>query len=305
MADAAEPSGGASVIDRVVRGHERDLGDGFVVSRLLPVVGTRSIGPFVFFDAIGPTELPAGRGMDVRPHPHIGLATVTYLFEGEFVHRDSVGSELPIRPGEINWMTAGRGIVHSERMTPAQRESGSSIHAVQLWAALPREHEEAEPSFEHRDAHELPEVTRDGGTLRVLVGDAWGMSSPVRALMPTLYVDVALAAGAEVELPMAQERALFLVSGRLELRGTDGIEAAPVPKQALVVLRPGCTAALVGGDGGGRALMIGGAPLDAPRHMFWNFVSSSTARIEQAKQDWREGRFPTIPTDPDDFIPLP
>lgn len=305
MADAADPSGGDSVIDRVVRGHERDLGDGFVVSRLLPVVGTRSVGPFVFFDAIGPTELPAGKGMDVRPHPHIGLATVTYLFEGEFVHRDSVGSELPIRPGEINWMTAGRGIVHSERMTETQRVSGSRIHAVQLWAALPREHEEVEPSFEHRDAHELPETTRDGATLRVLVGHAWGMSSPVHTLMPTLYVDIVLEAGAEVELPMADERALFLVSGALALGATDGGDTTPVPEAALVVLKPAASVMLRGGPEGGRAVMIGGAPLDSPRHMFWNFVSSSTARIEQAKQDWREGRFPKIPTDADEFIPLP
>ena len=290
------------VVQSVIRAEARDLGGGFVIARLLPAADHRNVGPFVFLDVVGPKELPPGQGLDVRPHPHIGLATVTYLLEGSFVHRDSLGVEVPIHAGDLAWMTSGRGIVHSERTGAEDRVRGSRIHAFQLWAALPHHIEEVEPSFEHRRASELPELRREGVHLRLLVGRGWGMTSPVEAPMPMIYADIALEEDTTLELPMADERALFLVSGQLMISG-----GAPLalPMESLVVLEPQASVTLRGGPGGGRAMMMGGAPLDGPRHLVWNFVASSRERIEQAMADWRDGRFPKIPTDPEEFIPLP
>jgi redox-sensitive bicupin YhaK (pirin superfamily) len=286
-------------IERVICAPPRDLGDGFVVHRALPSPQRRTLGPFVFFDSMGPASFAPGRGIDVRPHPHIGLATVTYLFEGEILHRDSLGNAQLIRPGEVNWMTAGRGIVHSERTPPAARTGTSTLAGLQLWVALPREHEQMPAAFSHHASSELPLLERSGLLLRLIAGTFAGARSPVPALCPLFYVDAHLAPGAVLTLDEEHpERGFFISAGTLELDGQT-FGAGP-----LVVLRPGGKVQLTAGAAGARVLALGGAPLDGPRLVWWNFVSSSRERMQRAAEDWRAGRFAAVPEE-SDFIPLP
>ena len=295
---ASGPCPGAPQIATVIDARPRDLG-GFTVGRVLPAPPRKLIGPFIFFDHMGPAVFPPGRGIDVRPHPHIGLATVTYLFEGEIVHRDSLGSHQPIRPGDVNWMTAGRGIAHSERTGRELRQSGSRLDGLQLWVALPLRHEETDPEFHHHPAADLPAAGIGGVRIRVLAGSAFGETSPVRTFSPLFYVDTAMPAGSELPLPDEhEERAAYVVSGTVAC----GHERAE--RGRMLVFTPGSKATLRAVSDA-RVALIGGAPIDGERHIFWNFVSSSQARIEQAKRDWREGRFPKVPGDEQEFIPVP
>ena len=276
----------------------RDLGNGFQVRRALPSPRRRMVGPFIFFDQMGPVTLRAGQGIDVRPHPHIGLATVTYLFEGEVLHRDSLGSVQRILPGEVNWMSAGRGIVHSERTPPEARAKGGSLFGIQLWVALPREHEESAPSFAHTGADALPAVEDRGIHVRVVLGSVHGKRSPVRVLSGMFYAAVSLQPGARFPLPSDQvERAAYVAEGAVTVGG-ERFEAG-----ALLVFRSG-DEATVEAASPVRLLVLGGEPADGPRHIFWNFVSSSHERIEAAKADWRAGRFEKVPGETD-LIPLP
>lgn len=275
-----------------------DLGDGFTVRRLLPFRLCRSVGPFVFFDHIGPAELLPGRGLDVRPHPHIGLATVTYLYEGALAHRDSLGSEQVIRPGDVNWMTAGRGIVHSERTPAMERATGHRMHGIQTWVAMPQAFAEADPEFLHYAADTLPKVERDGVRVRVIAGTGFGMQSPVRVHAPTLYADVEFAAASRLNLPPEhEERAVHIVSGNVRVDGE------LVPAQCMLVLPSGGDVEIVA-EGAARVLLCGGAPLDGQRVLWWNFVASSKERIERAKADWLAQAFGHVPGETD-FIPLP
>jgi redox-sensitive bicupin YhaK (pirin superfamily) len=295
---ASVPCPGTAQLATVIAARTRDLG-GFTVGRVLPSSARKLIGPFIFFDHMGPAAFPPGRGIDVRPHPHIGLATVTYLFEGEIVHRDSLGSHQAIRPGDINWMTAGRGITHSERTRAELRQSGSRLDGLQLWVALPRSHEETEPQFHHHPGRDLPDFGVTGTRIRLLAGNAYGERSPVRTFSPLFYVDAAMPAGSELPLPDEhEERAAYVVSGTIEC----GNERAE--RGRMLVLTPGAAATLRAVSDA-RVALIGGAPIDGDRHIFWNFVSSSQARIELAKRDWREGRFGKVPGDEQEFIPLP
>ena len=286
-------------VSRVLEGRPRDLG-GFGVRRVLPAGGQQTVGPFIFFDHMGPAVFAPGAGVDVRPHPHIGLATVTYLFEGEFLHRDSLGSAQLIRPGDVNWMVAGRGIAHSERTPPELRRAptGAPIHGIQTWIALPTEHEEAAPSFSHHPAADLPEIRGRGSRLRLIAGEAYGEHAPAAVFAPMFYVDAVLDAGATIELPgNYAERAAYVVEGGVEVTG-DRYGAGQMvvfAAAAPVTLRAA---------GPTRIMLLGGAPLDGPRYIWWNFVSSSRERIERAKLDWREERFAPVPGDPE-RIPLP
>ena len=275
-----------------------DLG-GFSVRRALPHVKRRMVGPFIFFDHFGPAVLSAGRGIDVRPHPHIGLSTVTYLFDGEIVHRDSLGTALPIRPGEVNLMTAGRGIVHSERTAPERRTGGERLHGLQCWLAMPRDHEEIVPDFHHSNQPDLPVIAADGKTVRVVAGSFNGQTSPVPTLWETLFVDVALAPGATLPFDAdTEERALYIVSGEIDIAGD---RFAP---GQLLILRPGDPIAVTA-TSEARVVLLGGAAMDSPRHIWWNFVSSRKERIEQAKAEWKARRFDIVPGDESEFIPLP
>jgi redox-sensitive bicupin YhaK (pirin superfamily) len=293
-----------SVLQTVVIPRTRDLGDNFKVRRALPSVERRMVGPFVFLDQMGPTTFAPGRGLDVRPHPHIGLATVTYLLEGEIFHRDSLGSKQVIRPGEVNWMTAGRGIVHSERTDPLLRPAGPTLAGLQCWLALPREHEEVAPAFSHHAAGQLPVEQGEGARAIVIAGSFFGRRSPVQTLSDLFYVDLQLAPGARIAIPAEYgEQALYIVQGTLDL-GRDGrFEAGQ-----LLVTKPGAVVTLAAAHGPAalplRVMLLGGEPLDGPRHLVWNFVSSSAERIEQAKDDWRNQRFDPVP-DETEFIPLP
>lgn len=279
----------------------KDLGGGFTVRRALPSVHRRMVGPFIFFDQMGPVILRPGDGLDVRPHPHIGLATVTYLFEGEILHRDSLGSVQPIRPGELNWMTAGHGIVHSERTPPELRPVEKGIFGIQAWVALPRDQEERAPSFVHHGSNELPLLEGEGKRVRVVAGEMYGARSPVQTASDLFYVDAELEPGAHLSVPpVAEERAIFSARGTIEIV-EDG---ARYEAGQLLVLKPGRDVTVVAPEGA-RVLVLGGAPMDGPRHIYWNFVSSSLERIEQGKADWREGRFPKVPGDEKEFIPLP
>jgi redox-sensitive bicupin YhaK (pirin superfamily) len=289
----------------VLEPRERDLGDGFMVRRLLPQRAHRAVGPFLFFDHFGPTAIPRGRGMDVRPHPHVNLATVTYLFEGEILHRDSLGSVQAIRPGDINWMTAGRGIVHSERTPDALRAVGTSVHGLQLWVGLPREHEETAPAFHHYAASKLPRIFEPGAEIRVLAGEAFGRWSPVETLSRLVYLDVRLDAGASIELPAdAGDRGAYVISGAIS-RGDTRVGPA-----RMLLLPPGAPARLEA-ESSSRLVVVGGDPFPEPRHIWWNFVSSSETRIDRAARDWRErrgdpdGPFPLVPGDEAEFIPAP
>lgn len=293
-ADAASDD----AVDLVLSGRPRDIG-AFSVRRVLPSPQRRLVGPFIFFDHFGPVDLPPGDGMNVRPHPHIALATVTYLFDGEIFHRDSLGSALAIRPGAVNLMVAGRGIVHSERSTPETRAAGQHMHGIQLWLALPKAHEEDPPSFRHYPAKDIPDATLPGARLRVVIGSAYGVTSPVEVPMPTLYVEARLEAGAELALPDdVIERAAYVVEGAVRVHRQE-LEVGD-----MAVLARGARA-VVRAERASRVMLLGGAPLDGERHIFWNFVSSDPERIEQAKRDWKELRFPLVPGDEEERIPLP
>jgi redox-sensitive bicupin YhaK (pirin superfamily) len=272
--------------------------------RVLPARAQRAVGPFIFFDHFGPTTMPPGHGLDVRPHPHVNLATVTYLFDGEIDHRDSLGSFQTIRPGEINWMTAGRGIVHSERTPPAARVHGATLHGLQLWVGLPREHEEAAPAFHNYAAAALPVVREPGVTVRVLAGEAFGARSPVHTLSRVVYLDVTLDSGATVTLGAALgDRGVYVISGDVSCAGR---VFAP---GRMLVLTPGVDVRL-GAERGARFVVVGGDAFPEPRHLWWNFASSQETRIEAAKRDWIErrgdpkGPFPLVPGDEADFIPI-
>lgn len=286
-------------VTRVLEGRPRDLG-GFSVRRVLPAGGQQTVGPFIFFDHMGPAIFAPGEGVDVRPHPHIGLATVTYLFEGEFMHRDSLGSAQLIRPGDVNWMVAGRGIAHSERTPPELRRApaGAPIHGIQTWIALPTAHEETAPSFSHHPARDLPEIKGDGARLRLIAGEAYGARAPAEVFSPMFYLEAVLEDGATVELPgHYAERAAYVVEGGIEV---DGEHYAVGQMTVFAATAPVTLRA----SGPARLMLLGGAPLDGPRQIWWNFVSSSRERIERAKLDWREDRFAAVPGDPE-RIPLP
>lgn len=284
-------------IARTIARRRRDLG-GFTVERLLPAAEQRLVGPFIFFDRIGPAALAPGSAIDVRPHPHIGLATLTWLIEGELMHRDSIGSVQRIRPGEVNWMTAGAGIAHSERTPDDLRPTGSRIFGLQTWLALPRADEETAPAFQHVAADALPVIEGEGSRVVLVAGSGWGRCSPVRVFSPTLYADVTLAAGAALALPAEHaERAVCVLDGSVEIGG-DRLPAGP-----LAVLQP-AAAVSVRAREPARLVVIGGAAIDGPRHLWWNFVSSRPERIEQAKREWAAGRFSPVIDDPE-FIPLP
>ena len=287
----------SSSIKAVLKPHVRDIGN-LAVRRVLPALAARLVGPFIFFDHMGPATLPAGVGLDVRPHPHIGLATVTYLFEGAIMHRDSLGSEQKIVPGDVNWMTAGRGIVHSERTPEPERTNGSNVHGIQTWVALPVASEDIEPAFEHHAAAALPQIERDGVTLRVIAGTAFGAKAPTRTFSPTLYVAAQFAAGSELVLDTEhEERGVYLVSGDL------AIDGEPMPGQQMAVLTPGADVKLTSANGA-VAMLLGGAPLDGARFIEWNFVSSSREKIDAAKLAWSEQRMGQVPGETE-FIPLP
>ena len=276
-----------------------DLGDGFAVRRALPSIQTRMVGPFIFFDHFGPAEFKAGNGLDVRPHPHIGLATVTYLFDGEIMHRDSLGTAAPIKPGEVNWMTAGKGIVHSERTGPELRTTGSPIHGLQMWVGLPAAKEEMAPGFAHHETREFPVVTDTNKTVRVVVGSLYGTKSPVPTVHETIFGDVHLSAGASLPLDADhEERAIYVVKGTVDIAG-DKFE----PGRLLVFKRGDRITITAATDT--HFVIVGGAPMDGPRHIWWNFVSSRKERIEQAKADWKAGHFQKVPGDEIEFIPLP
>jgi redox-sensitive bicupin YhaK (pirin superfamily) len=288
----------ADAIDLVIIPRSVDLGH-FEVRRALPHSRRRMVGPFIFFDHFGPAEFHAGQGIDVRPHPHIGLATVTFLFDGEIMHRDSLGTSAAIRPGEVNWMTAGRGIVHSERTAPEHRREGEPIHGLQCWVALPSDQEECLPGFSHHDSAALPLIRDEGKTVRVVAGSMYGERSPVPTLSETLFADISLADGAVLPVDAGvEERALYIVAGSVDIAGEQFTAGR------LLVFRPRdpITAKAFGAA---RVVVLGGAAMDGPRHVWWNFVSSRKERIEQAKADWKLARFDTVPGDEKEFIPLP
>lgn len=298
-AEEPECHAAQEVIDVVITPHEKDLG-GFSVRRVLPAVERRNVGPFVFFDHMGPATFPPGEGINVRPHPHIGLATVTYLFEGEILHRDSLGSLQPIRPGAVNWMTAGRGIVHSERTSAEELTRERRLHGIQTWLALPLAHEEDAPGFEHVPAERLPVFRQDDAEMRLIAGSAYGHPAPFETVVDLFYLEGHIDGGGNLTLPASLgERCVYLVGGSLTIAGR-----AIAPTE-MAVLEDGDDVALQAGAKGAHVMLAGGAPLEARRTMFWNFVSSSKERIEQAKADWRAGRFPKVPGDEEEFIPLP
>jgi len=285
-----------STIELRIEPRTRDIG-GFAVRRALPDKRRQRVGPFIFFDHMGPAEFPPGKGVNVRPHPHIGLATITYLFEGEILHRDSLGYVQPIRPGAVNWMTAGKGIVHSEKVTEDVLASGQRLHGLQTWVALPTEVEEFEPSFEHYPASDIPAVNVGGAEIRVVLGAAFGVSSPVTTHSSTLYVEALLDSGQSVDIPKAEELAVYVVEGSV------AINEERVGAGVLAVLARGASGSVTA-ESSARVMFAGGDALDGERYIWWNFVSSSRERIDRARNDWREQRFATVPGE-DDFTPLP
>jgi redox-sensitive bicupin YhaK (pirin superfamily) len=288
----------SDAIAQVIVPRSVDLG-GFQVHRALPSARSRMVGPFIFFDHFGPAVFKVGDGIDVRPHPHIGLATVTYLFDGEIVHRDSLGTAMPIRPGAVNWMTAGRGIVHSERTAADRRGGGEPLHGLQLWVALPSKDEETVPAFAHTAAADIPQFIDNGMKLRVIAGALHGLRSPVATLWDTVFAEAHLKAGTTLPLDAAQEeRAVFVLTGEIEIAGDRH------GSERLLVLRPGDRVA-VQATSDAHVIVVGGAAMDGPRHIWWNFVSSRKERIESAKADWKAGRFDVVPGDTAEFIPLP
>jgi redox-sensitive bicupin YhaK (pirin superfamily) len=285
-------------IEDVILPRAHDIG-GFEVRRALPATQRQMVGPFIFFDQMGPGEFLTGRGLDVRPHPHIGLSTVTYLFDGAIQHRDSLGSDQSIVPGDVNWMTAGRGITHSERTDAASRSHSNRLFGIQSWLALPRTHEDAAPDFVHHPAATLPVAEGGGASLRLIAGTGWGMLAPVRTPSALFYADATLQPGAAVPMPDDhEERGAYIVQGEVEVAGV-GFEAG-----RMLLFRAKDHVSLRAGPAGARLLLLGGAVMDGPRYLYWNFVASSRDRIEQAKADWRAGRFATVPGETE-FIPLP
>jgi redox-sensitive bicupin YhaK (pirin superfamily) len=285
-------------IEQVIVPRARDLG-GFSVRRALPAAGKQMVGPFIFFDQMGPAEFLIGSGIDVRPHPHIGLATVTYLFNGEIVHRDSLGTALSIKPGELNLMSAGRGIVHSERTGAEERARGPRLFGIQAWAALPKSHEEGTPAFVHHGAGELPRIAGDGKTVRVILGSLYGQTSPAAFPHPAFYAEGVLAPGAVLPLdPDYDERAVFIASGEIDIAGETFAAGR------LLVFHPGDHISILALSQA-RLMLLGGEPMDGPRHIWWNFVSSSQDRIAAAKAAWKAKRFAIVPGDAAEFIPLP
>ena len=292
------PSG----LDLVIATRVREIVDDFKVRRALPSAKRRMVGPFIFLDQMGPEVLRINRGLDVAPHPHIGLATVTYLFEGELMHRDGLGTVQPIRPGEVNWMTAGSGIAHSERTPPEMRLYGSKLFGIQSWVALPKRYEDSDPTFAHYGADELPVVEGDGKRMRLITGSLYGAQSPVQTVSEMFYADVTLVEGARLSVPAEhEERAAFIVEGSVQLLPDDGTYSAG----QLLIFKPGAEIILRAHESSPtRMMLLGGEPMDEARHIWWNFVSSSKERIEQAKEDWRLGRFAPVPEETE-FIPLP
>jgi redox-sensitive bicupin YhaK (pirin superfamily) len=284
-------------IELTLEGRTQDLG-GFAVRRVLPQIKRRMVGPFIFLDHMGPATFNAGAGLDVRPHPHIGLATFTYLYEGEILHRDSLGSVQPIRPGAVNWMIAGRGIVHSERTPPQLRAAGGRLHGIQIWVALPKEHEEAEPEFHHHQIGQLPRTRHAGAEVKILLGEAYGERSPVKLLSPAYCVDAIFPAGATLPMPEGHaERAVYVVDGAVV---ADRVELAPGRMAVFAPDKP----AVVLAKTEARVMLLGGAPFPEPRHIWWNFVATSKETIEEAKKAWEEGLFDEVPGE-SERIPLP
>ena len=280
----------------------REIVDDFKVRRALPSAKRRMVGPFIFLDQMGPEVLRAGKALDVAPHPHIGLATVTYLFEGELMHRDSLGIVQAIRPGEVNWMTAGSGIAHSERTPQEMRVSGSELFGIQSWIALPKKYEESEPAFVHHGTDALPVIEGEGKRVRLITGSLFGLQSPVRTYSEMFYADITLVQGANLEVPAEhEERAAYIVEGSVHLSPHD----EPYNEGQLLIFKPGAEITLrAHASSPARMMLLGGEPMDGPRHIWWNFVSSSKERIEQAKEDWKTGRFARVPEETE-FIPLP
>ena len=286
------------MVDAVITPREAKISAELSVRRVLPYRARRMVGPFTFLDEMGPFERRAGVDYDVLPHPHIGLATVTYLFEGEFMHRDSLGTVQKILPGDVNWMTAGRGIVHSERL-PRELADGGRMHGLQAWVALPLEHEEMAPTFEHHARESLPRFEVNGARLTLVAGEAFGRRSPATTHSPLFYLEAAIPAGRELRMdPGAQEAGFYLLRGEVTVDGQN------IRAPNLVVFRTGQPFAIAASAGDAFGMLLGGAPLEGARQIFWNFVSSSPERIERAKQSWREQKFPAIPGETG-FVPLP
>jgi redox-sensitive bicupin YhaK (pirin superfamily) len=280
----------------IIAGRTRDLGDGFVVKRVLPFAGGQFIGPWLFFDEMGPAVFAPGTGFDVRPHPHIGLATVTYLFEGEILHRDSLGIVKAIEPGAVNWMTAGRGIVHSERTSPEKRISGQTMHGIQTWVALSDDALETDPSFTHYPASDIPSIYREGADIRIIIGDIFGAASPVKTLSLMFYAHVTGARDCTLELPAGfAERGVYALSCGVRLNGET------LPQGSMAKIMPGDAELEL--EAGAQAMLLGGDPV-GPRYLWWNFVYADPARLEIAKRDWETQRFPKVAGE-SDFIPLP
>jgi redox-sensitive bicupin YhaK (pirin superfamily) len=295
---------GIDAIETLIVPRARDLG-GFEVRRALPAPKRQMVGPFIFFDQVGPAELLIGQGVDVRPHPHIGLGTVTYLYRGDFHHRDSTGADQTIRPGELNWMVAGRGVSHSERTSAAARSGPNSLFGIQTWLALPGRHEDMAPMFEHHGKEALPVIEDSGVSVRLILGDAYGEKAPATMFSETFYADVALEAGSRLPMPDDHEdRGIYIVEGSISIAGQE-YEASQ-----MMVFRPGDRITVAAGDRGARLMILGGATLSGPRYIWWNFVASSQERIEEAKTEWRaenwgKGRFDLPVDDRDEHIPLP
>jgi len=304
--DAQEPNceelTSCKLVKMVITPKEREMG-GFTVRRVLPVAACRNVGPFVFFDQMGPVNFPAGKGIEVRPHPHIGLSTLTWLVEGMITHRDSLGYLQDIKPGEVNWMTAGSGIVHSERMPEAFKDQAHDLFGLQVWLALPKEHAETEPSFTHISAADVPKIDRDGAECTLIAGEAWQAKSPVKVFSDTIYLDVRCTQGHEMTLPTKNngqdhdEMAVYILKGALEI-GEETYQGGQ-----MMVLNVDTVPVLTATEEC-HYVLVGGEKLDGPRHMWWNFVSHDKDRLEQAKQDWKDGNFAAVPGE-DDFIPLP
>lgn len=295
---------GLDAIETLIVPRSHDLG-GFEVRRALPAPKRQMVGPFIFFDQAGPAEFLTGQGVDVRPHPHIGLGTVTYLFRGDFHHRDSTGADQIIRPGELNWMVAGRGVTHSERTSAAARSGPNSLFGIQTWLALPEHHEDMAPMFEHHGKEALPVIEDRNISVRLILGDAYGERAPATMYSETFYADVALEAGGRLPMPDGHEdRGIYIVEGSISIAGQD-FEAG-----RMMVFRPSDRITVTAGDSGARLMILGGATLSGPRYIWWNFVASSQERIEEAKAEWRaqnwgKGRFDLLVDDRDEHIPLP
>lgn len=286
------------MITQTLQAHTKDLGDGFEVRRLLPAAARRTVGPFIFFDHMGPVRFNPGQAIDVRPHPHIGLATVTYLFEGALMHRDSLGFVQRITPGDVNWMTAGHGIVHSERSPDDERDSTRGLHGIQVWIALPQADERTDPAFTHHPKETLPRLSLPAAELRLIAGSGWGLHAPVRTFSPMFYAAIEAAGATQFELPAEYaERAIYVVDGDVSAGGNT------VAPRTLAVFAPGVPVT-INTTGAARIMAFGGAPLDGERHISWNFVASSRERIDEARTRWREQRFPAVPGE-SEFIPLP